>query len=45
MRKTIKNSEITLASKTTPWLDLATIARVEVTSEDEQYPIESAFDE
>jgi hypothetical protein len=45
MRKTIKNSEIALASETTPWLDLATIARVEVTSEDEQCPIESAFDE
>ena len=45
MKKMIKNSEIRLASETTPWLDLATIARVEVTSEDEQYPIESAFDE
>ena len=45
MRKTIKNSEIALASETTPWLDLGTIARVEVTSEDGQYPIESAFDE
>ena len=45
MRKTIKNSEIALASETTPWLALGTIARVEVTSEDSQYPIESAFDE
>ena len=45
MRKTIKNSEITLASEATRWLDLATIARVEVTSEDERFPIESAFDE
>ena len=45
MRKTIKNPEIALASETTPWLDLGTIARVEVTSEDGQYPVESAFDE
>jgi hypothetical protein len=45
MRKTIKKSEIALASNTTPWLDLPTIARVEVTSEDPQYPIELAFDE
>ena len=45
MRKTIKNSETELTPENTSWLDVRTIARVEVTSEDWQYPIESAFDE
>ena len=45
MRKTIKNSETELAPEKTSWLDVRTIARVEVTSEDWRYPIESAFDE
>ena len=45
MRKTIKNSEKELAPENASWLDVRTIARVEVTSEDWQYPIESAFDE
>ena len=45
MRKTIKNSETELAPENASWLDLRTIARVEVTSEDWRYPIESAFDE
>ena len=45
MRKTIKNSEAELAPEKPSWLDLRAIARVEVTSEDWRYPIESAFDE
>jgi hypothetical protein len=45
MRKTIKNSETELAHEKAFWLDVRTIARVEVTSEDWRYPIESAFDE
>jgi hypothetical protein len=45
MRKTIKNSETELAPEKASWLDVRTIARVEVTSEDWRYPIESAFDE
>jgi hypothetical protein len=45
MRKIIENSETELASEKASWLDLRTIARVEVTSEDWRYPIESAFDE
>jgi hypothetical protein len=45
MRKFIENSETELASEKASWLDLRTIARVEVTSEDGRYPIESAFDE
>jgi hypothetical protein len=34
-----------LAPEKASWLDVRTIARVEVTSEDWRYPIESAFDE
>jgi hypothetical protein len=45
MRKTINNSETELTPENTAWLDVRTIARVEVTSEDWRYPIESAFDE
>jgi hypothetical protein len=45
MRKTIKNSETELAPENASWLDVRTIARVEVTSEDWRCPIESAFDE
>ena len=45
MRKTIKNSESELAPEQTPWLDLRKIARVEVTSEDWRFPIESVFAE
>jgi hypothetical protein len=45
MRKTIKNSEAELAPEKASWLDLRTIARVEVTSEDWRYPIESAFED
>jgi hypothetical protein len=45
MRKTIKNSETELAPEKASWLDVSAIARVEVTSEDSQYPIESLFAE
>jgi hypothetical protein len=45
MRKTIKNSETELVPPEASWIDVRTIARVEVTSEDHRYPIESAFDE
>jgi hypothetical protein len=45
MRKIVKNSEKALAPEKASWLDVRTIARVEVTSEDWRYPIESAFDE
>jgi hypothetical protein len=45
MRKTIKKPETELTPEKASWLDLRTIARVEVTSEDWQFPIESAFDE
>jgi hypothetical protein len=45
MRKTIKNSETELAPEKASWLDFRAIARVEVTSEDWRYPIESAFEE
>ena len=45
MRKTIINSETEITPEKTSWLDVSTIARVEVTSEDYRYPIESAFDE
>ena len=45
MRKIIQNSETELAPEKAFWLDVRTIARVEVTSEDWRYPIESAFDE
>jgi hypothetical protein len=43
MRKTIKRSATELAPEKASWLDVSAIARVEVTSEDSQYPIESAF--
>jgi hypothetical protein len=45
MRKTIKRPDTELAPEKASWLDVNTIARVEVTSEDSQYPIESAFAE
>jgi hypothetical protein len=43
MRKTIKRSDPELAPEKASWLDVSRIAQVEVTSEDVQYPIESAF--
>jgi hypothetical protein len=45
MRKTIKRSDTELAPEKGSWLDVSAIARVEVTSEDSQYPIESVFAE
>jgi hypothetical protein len=45
MRKTIKRSDPELAPEKASWLDVSTIAQVEVTSEDAQYPLESAFAE
>jgi hypothetical protein len=43
MRKIIKGVDTALAPENASWLDVSTIAQVEVTSEDSQYPIESAF--
>jgi hypothetical protein len=43
MRKIIKGANTVLAPEKGPWLDVSAIAQVEVTSEDAQYPIESAF--
>ena len=45
IRKTIKNFEPKLVRDKASWLDLRSIAQVEVTSEDWRYPIESVFDE
>jgi hypothetical protein len=45
MRKSIKSSDTELAPEKASWLDVSAMARVEVTSEDSQYPIESAFAE
>jgi hypothetical protein len=45
MRKTIKRSDTELAPEKGSWLDVSAIARIEVTSEDSQYPIESVFAE
>lgn len=44
MRKTINGSvHASVSSEETQWLDLETIAQVEVTSEDPDYPIEAAL--
>jgi hypothetical protein len=43
MRKIIKSDDPKPSSEKGPWLDVSTIAQVEVTSEDPQYPIESVF--
>ena len=45
MRKTITTSDPEVQKQKSSWLDVKAIARVEVTSEDSRYPIESAFDE
>jgi hypothetical protein len=45
MRKIIKSADPESGPKKASWLDVGTIAQVEVTSEDSQYPIESAFAE
>jgi len=43
MRKSIKNSDTELSPEKPSWLDVSTIAKVEVTSEDARLPIEGAF--
>ena len=45
MRKIVKRADPESAPEKAPWLDVGAIAQVEVTSEDSQYPIESAFTE
>jgi hypothetical protein len=45
MRKIIKSADPQSGPEKASWLDVGTIAQVEVTSEDSQYPIESAFAE
>lgn len=45
MRKIVKSSDPESGPEKAAWLDVSEIAQVEVTSEDTQYPIESAFAE
>ncbi|HTC13728.1 MAG TPA: hypothetical protein VK692_05875, partial [Chthoniobacterales bacterium] len=45
MRKIVKGADPQSRSEKAAWLDVDAIAQVEVTSEDAQYPIESAFAE
>jgi hypothetical protein len=45
MRKTIVNCDRELVKKKSCWLDVKALARVEATSEDSRYPINSAFEE
>jgi hypothetical protein len=45
MRKIIKSADPQSGPEKVSWLDVGAIAQVEVTSEDSQYPIESAFTE
>jgi hypothetical protein len=45
MRKIVKSADLQSGTEKAPWLDVGAIAQVEVTSEDSQYPIESAFAE
>jgi hypothetical protein len=45
MRKIVKKADLELAPADASWLDVSTIAQVEVTSEDSRYPIESIFTE
>jgi hypothetical protein len=45
MRKIIKGADPESGLEKASWLDVSEIAQVEVTSEDPQYPIESAFAE
>ena len=40
MRKIVKKADPELAPEKASWLDVSTIAQVEVTSENSQYPIE-----
>jgi hypothetical protein len=45
MRKIVKSAEPLSGPEQASWLDVGAIAQVEVTSEDSQHPIESAFAE
>jgi hypothetical protein len=45
MRKIVKSADSQSGSEKAAWLDVGAIAQVEVTSEDAQFPIESAFAE
>jgi hypothetical protein len=45
MRKTVASSDREVENERSSWLDVKAIARLEVTSEDSRYPIESVFDE
>ena len=45
MRKIVKSADPQSGPEKASWLDVGAIAQVEVTSEDSQYPIESAFAE
>jgi hypothetical protein len=45
MRKIVKSADPQSGPEKAPWLDVGAIAQVEVTSEDSQHPIESAFAE
>jgi hypothetical protein len=45
MQNTLTNSHPVLPKKKTSWLDVKAFARIEATSEDSRYPIESAFEE
>ena len=45
MRKIVKRADTQSGAEKATWLDVGAIAQVEVTSEDPQYPIESAFAE
>jgi hypothetical protein len=45
MRKIVKKADTESGSEKASWLDVSALAQVEVTSEDPQYPIESAFAE
>ena len=44
MQKTLTNSHPVLPKKKASWLDVKAFARIEATSEDSRYPIESAFE-
>jgi hypothetical protein len=45
MRKIVKSADLQSGTEKATWLDVGAIAQVEVTSEDSQHPIESAFAE
>jgi hypothetical protein len=44
MEKILTNSHPVLSKKKVAWLDVKSFAKIEVTSEDSRYPIESAFE-